>query len=141
MRPPADLTGLASAVVAPAALRQLAQRSHVPAALLQVLLSIYLFRCSQPNNILTTPQLSELHLLSLPLLRGYIRQLEAGGYVRRESFFRRGPRLLGLTTPGHVLASQCAAHIRRAAQLFLDGEAVGTAPASTKARSSGRTRT
>lgn len=141
MRPPSDLTGPASAVVAPAALRQLAHTAHVPAALLQVLLSIHLFEHSQPYALLTTPQLGQFHLLSLPLLRGYIRQLEAGGYVRRESFFRRGPRLVALTSAGHTLASQCATRIRRASQLFLDGEAVGTAPASTKARSSGRTRT
>lgn len=141
MRPPPDLTGPASAVVAPAALRQFASVAHVPAALLQVLLSIHLFERSQPCSLLTTSQLGQIHLLSLPLLRGHIRQLEVGGYVRRESFFRRGPRLIVLTSEGRALASQCATRIRRATQYFLAGEAVGPAPASTKARSSGRTRT
>lgn len=126
MPSPLDLTGAASAAVASIVLRRLASTERVPAAQLQVLLSVHLVEQSQQYGLLTTAQLGQMQLMSLPLLRGYIRQLEAGGYVRRESFFRRGPRLLQLTSEGRGLARRCAAHIKRAAHSFLDGEPLRT---------------
>ena len=55
------------------------------------------------------PTYSESLQVSLPLVRGYVRDLEARGCIKRERFYRRGPRLLGLTDKGKELVRQVSA--------------------------------
>jgi DNA-binding MarR family transcriptional regulator len=65
-------------------------------------------------------RLQEVMQINLLLLRVYLQELELCGYVVRERLFRRGPRLLRLTTAGKVLLRGLEGNMRAAAEQVLE---------------------
>jgi len=110
---------LSAAVVAATALRGVSRAQRVPAAQLHVLLTVHVLL--QTNAFRTAADLGRLQLMSLPLLRQYVRALEERGLLRREKFFRKGPRTLALTFEGKDLAKRCARAVEQATTAFASG--------------------
>jgi DNA-binding MarR family transcriptional regulator len=112
--------GMAYAIASHGVLKRAAARSKCPVALLQTLLALESMDSSCTYSSARTKQLQQVMQLSLPLLRGYVRELEQRGYLVRESFFRRGPRLLKLTPAGRGLLSGMKGNMREAAEKVLE---------------------
>ncbi|MDO7854429.1 hypothetical protein [Hymenobacter convexus] len=108
----------ASAIVGPGAMRRVAVKAKCPAALLHTLLALHLRDCVGYLSP-STADLQESLQVSLPLVRGYVRDLEARGCIKRERFYRRGPRLLRLTDKGKELVRQCQQELKRSAALLV----------------------
>lgn len=116
--------GMAYAIAAHGVLKQASARSKCPVALLQTLLALDVMNSTTSICFpARTKQLQQAMQISLPLLRGYIRDLEQRGYVVRERYFRRGPRLLKLTSAGKVLLGTMKGNMRHAAEQVLDWQA------------------
>lgn len=103
-------------------LQQQSVHTKCPVALLQTLLALDAMHAAKLFSAPTAGQLNQVMQLSLPLLRAYLRDLVTRGYVRRERFFRRGPRLLHLTGEGQYVATRCQANLRAAAEKVLAWE-------------------
>ncbi len=99
-------------------MRRVASKAKCPAALLHTLLALHLRNrtWSLPSS---TAELQQALQVSLPLVRGYVRDLEARSLLLRVSFYRRGPRLLQLTGKGEDLVRQCQRELRRSAELLV----------------------
>jgi len=116
---PNELTSMAYVVTGSAVLRRVATKEKVPAALLPVLLALH----TLAENKLLGPSSADLraaNLMSLPLLRMYVRELEARKFIVRQKLYRRGPRLLVLTIEGRWLARRCVKQLHTAAKAFLE---------------------
>ena len=109
----------ASAIVGPSAMRRVAVKAKCPAALLHALLALHLRDSVCSYAFTVTADLQESLQVSLPLVRGYVRDLEARGCIKRERFYRRGPRLLRLTDRGKDLVRQCQQELKRSAALLV----------------------
>lgn len=112
--------GLAYVIASHGVLQQKSVRHGCPVALLHTLLALESMNATSQSLPARTGELQRVMQLSLPLLRGYVRDLEARGYVRRERFFYRGPRLLRLTTEGEYLAADCRRALAPAAAQVLE---------------------
>lgn len=108
---------MASVIAGPGAMRRVATKAKCPAALLYTLLALHLRDSVWPLPA-TTAELQEALQASLPLVRSYVRDLEARGCIKRERFYRRGPRLLRLTDKGKDLVQQCQRELKRSAALL-----------------------
>ena len=116
--PPKQLAPIAYTLVGGAVFRRLAVKEKVPAAQLELLVSIYVLG---ENQLLppSSSDINEAKLMSRPLMRSYIRSLEAKGYLRQERIFQNGPRWLRLTVEGTYLAKRCVGALHTAARAFL----------------------
>jgi|GEM_PF-2727465 len=111
--------GVAYVVGAHGVLLAESARTKCPVSQLQTLLALYTL--NEAACLPASPgQLCQVMHLSPPLLRGYVRALEARGYLVRERFFRRGQRLLKLTPAGQQEAEHCQRALRRAAERVLE---------------------
>jgi DNA-binding MarR family transcriptional regulator len=105
---------LASIVVAGATLRQQSKKHRIGAGPLNVLLTIHLL--NDDGWGIAARQLAEASLCSSSLLRSYVRQLEARGYLKRYHLhLSRAPRRLCLTATGKTLVGQLLRAMRTAA--------------------------
>jgi DNA-binding MarR family transcriptional regulator len=114
--------GLAYVVVAHGVLQRQSARTTCPVAQLQTLLALHTLNEASRMVNASTGQLGQVMQLSLPLLRSYVRKLVARKYVEQVRFYKRGARLLKLTTEGNIVATACQREIRRAAMRVLDWE-------------------
>jgi DNA-binding MarR family transcriptional regulator len=114
--------GAAYAVALHGVLQQQSVRTKCPVALLQTLLALHAMNAASSYFLPTTGQLNQVMQLSLPLLRGYLRDLVTRGLVRRERFYRRGPQLLHLTGEGRQVAVRCLVNLKQAAAQVLAWE-------------------
>lgn len=112
--------GLAYVVAAHGVLQRQSVRTTCPVAQLQTLLALHALNEASPYLNASTGQLGQVMQLSLPLLRGYVRQLVTRLYVKRERLFRRGPLLLKLTPEGKLVAAACQRELKRAAAQVLE---------------------
>jgi DNA-binding MarR family transcriptional regulator len=115
--------GIAYVIASHGILQQHSVRNKCPVALLQTLLALETMNSVPGAMTARTGQLQQVMQISLPLLRSYLRELEARGYVVRERFFRRGPRLLKLTIAGKALLRGLAGNMRAAAKQVLEWQA------------------
>jgi DNA-binding MarR family transcriptional regulator len=106
---------LALALVAAATLRQQSKKRKVGAGQLHVLLTIHLLTSESGCGILAS-ELNDKQIISLSLLRAYVRQLEANGYLMRYSRYNRDARRIYITAKGHTLVAQCQRALCRAAR-------------------------
>ena len=111
--------GIAYIVAAHGVLQRQARRTGCPAALLHTLLALEALNSREYALSARTSELQQAMRIRLPLLRGYVRDLEQSGYVVRERVFLRGPRLLRLTSTGRGLLSGLAGSLREAAEQVL----------------------
>lgn len=112
--------GLAYVVAAHGVLQRQSDARKCPVAQLQTLLALHTLNEATIGLNATTRQLGQVMQLSPPLLRSYVRALEARGYVERVRFFRRGPRLLKLTAEGQAVVQRCQRALKRAAGQVLE---------------------
>ena len=104
---------LACLVMAGVTLRQQSQKHRIGTGALNVLLAVHLL--DEEGWGITAKQLAETALCSPSLLRGYVRQLEARGYLRRYHLsLSRAPRRLCLVAPGKTLVAQVLRAVKRA---------------------------
>lgn len=115
--------GMAYFIAAHGVLQQQSVRNKCPVALLHTLLALETMNSESIYLPARTTQLQQVMQISLPLLRSYIRELEARKYVERERFFRRGPRLLKLTREGKSLVRDCQRAMRDSAERVLEWQA------------------
>jgi DNA-binding HxlR family transcriptional regulator len=116
--------GIAYVIAAHGVLQRQSVRSKCPVALLHTLLALESMNTSQDYLPARTSELQRVMQISLPLLRGYVRELAARKYVERVSFFRRGPRLLRLTKEGKSLVGACQRAMRDSAARVLEWQMV-----------------
>lgn len=112
--------GMAYIIASHGVLQRHAVRNKCPVALLQTLLTLDTMNSLPDTLQARTKQLQQVMQISLPLLRGYVRELEQRGYVVRERFFRRGPLLLKLTPAGRGILSGMQGNMRDAAEKVLE---------------------
>lgn len=113
--------GLAYLVAAHGVLQRQSKSTKCPEAQLLTLLALHTMQDEYPAA--STKQLHEVMQISLPLLRGYVRELTARGYVERVRFYRRGARLLQLTKEGKSVAHVCQRELRGSASRVLEWRA------------------